>query len=80
RVYDDRDILVASGNARLRSGRQKLEARRIRYFTEEDIAQAVGAVHMQEEEGRTVTADSVWYNIDTEQAEIYGTDAEPAVL
>jgi len=80
RVYDDQDLLVATGNARLRSGQQQLDARRIRYFTEEDIAQAAGAVLIREQDGRTVTADSVWYNIDTEQAEIYGTDTELAVL
>ncbi|HKJ67415.1 MAG TPA: putative LPS assembly protein LptD [bacterium] len=77
-IYDKKDILVARGNARLRSGAQRLNARRIRYFTESEIAQAIGNVRMREESGRTALADSVWYNSETKQAELYGADQHPA--
>ncbi len=79
-IYDKDNILVARGNARLQSGAQNLHAKRIRYFTESDIAQAMGNVRMAEEGGRIAHADSVWYNSDTKQAEIYGTDQQPASI
>ncbi|MCF7804115.1 MAG: hypothetical protein K9N46_12265 [Candidatus Marinimicrobia bacterium] len=76
-LYNTRNLLFAEGNAHLRSGNRSLHGNRIRYFTEKDVASAAGNVTLQEE-GQRVTADSVWYNEATRDAEIYGSSESPA--
>ena len=79
-IYDTQNILDARGHARLRSGQRKLNARHIRYFSDKETAYALGDVRLEEQNGRYATADSIWYNSKTKQAEIFGKDGHNATV